>query len=850
MPTAAFGGTCLCNVTVTNIAVFTDSSTVPSAAEVLNALAVGAPVPSSFGNGVYSQSASSNGVVVWTKSSSSWDQNTIFEVPAQRAGGPVTYWLNFRSTVSIPGSSFSFRNPPTFMPQTLGTQPTSDQPWNTPAHWTYQSMNEMDALVDHITYHPNVAPFISFLLIQRLVTSNPSPRYVDTVATAFRTGVYNGRTFSGQYGDMAATVAAILLDQEARSPVLEADPAFGKLREPVLRLIHVMRALEYQSTDTREIYLPSLTNQLSQEVFQSPSVFGFYQPSNRPNGPLTDMGMASPEAQIMTTPPIIGMINGLSSLVDNGLTNCNSGFGSSCPNPNPPVGRLQWAPPNGATPDQIVDELDLLLTGGRMNTTLKNYIVSQYQARLAANVTATLALRYIQKMFFFSNEFHTTNANKLTSVVRPKAVPTPSGGRPYKAIIVLFLNGGLDSFNLLVPDPSCASLFQQYQDLRTSAALNTTQLLQLNDVTGQPCTKFAVHNAMPNLATMFNAGEASFIANIGPMVQPVSRADFLGTSGVKKKFPPSLFAHNVQQLAIQNLDPTNLVSKGVLGRAITALQLASPPYKAAMYSTTGTNKMVEGGQPLDFLDPFAGFPQYYNLNVMNASLGNFTQLQSASAFGETFSSTLQQTIRTTETLGPRVSATTLNVTFGTDSLSAQFRQVARLIKLRTDPLLDTERGVFLCSSGGYDTHNTFVLDPLLSSVDRALGNLSAELKAQGVWDSTVILTVSDFGRTLTSNGQGTDHSWGGNMILAGGAVQGGNIFGKFPDSFALGNSLDLGRGRQLPTSSWEAVWNGIVDWLDVPASEKNKVLPNLKNFPSDQVFTAAQMFRTNKKRTG
>ena len=112
---------------------------------------------------------------------------------------------------------------------------------------------ETEALLDHLFTHMNVAPFIAHHLIQRLVTSNPSPRYVSTVSAAFRTGEHAGTNYTGQYGDLGAAVAAILIDREARSLVLDADPTHGQMREPLLKLYHFMRAMEYTPRDHREV---------------------------------------------------------------------------------------------------------------------------------------------------------------------------------------------------------------------------------------------------------------------------------------------------------------------------------------------------------------------------------------------------------------------------------------------------------------------------------------------------------------------------------------------------------------------------------------------------------------------
>jgi uncharacterized protein (DUF1501 family) len=513
-----------------------------------------------------------------------------------------------------------------------------------------------------------------------------------------------------------------------------------------------------------------------------------------------------------------------------------------------------------STASQVVADLNLLLTGSRLNDTFAAFITNEYNRVLTATGNAVAALQYAQKMVIFAPEFHTTNANLQTKVVRPPIATDPSQGRPAKNVIVLFLNGGLDSFGLLVPDPSCA-LYNDYAALRTTAALTPAQLLSLPSLpagNSQPCTKFAVTSQMPHLASRFAAGDAAFVANVGPMIQPVTKGDFLGTSGVKVRLPPSLFAHNIQQQAIQNLDPANLVAKGVLGRISAALQ--SPPLKmdTVMYSLAGSLKVVEGAEPLQFVDPWGGLPQLFDLPTLANAISNFTQNQSTSVFAETYSSLLQDTIRVTSSLGPMLQSTTTNVTFGTDWLSNQFHQVAKLIKLQGS--LKSERSLFVAEAGGFDTHESFV--PPLAVVDTALNSLVQELITQGVWDSTVIVTISEFGRTLTSNGlgakvcllllarsrcsvAGTDHSWGGNSVIMGGSVRGGQVFGQFPSSFAQGdaNPLDLGRGRLLPTTPWESVWNAVATWVDVPSANISFVLPNAQNFPSQTLFTRSQLFK-------
>ena len=129
---------------------------------------------------------------------------------------------------------------------------------------------ETAALIDHLLYHKNTAPFIATRLIQRLTTSNPSPRYVHAVAQAFITGQCTTRgcgNFSGTYGDLGASVATVLLDGEGMSPLLDADPSHGGLREPVIKLLHLMRAMEYVSEDGREVEMPKMAHALGEAAW-------------------------------------------------------------------------------------------------------------------------------------------------------------------------------------------------------------------------------------------------------------------------------------------------------------------------------------------------------------------------------------------------------------------------------------------------------------------------------------------------------------------------------------------------------------------------------------------------------
>jgi uncharacterized protein (DUF1800 family) len=300
--------------------------------------------------------------------SSAYAADTIFEVNGLHG---LEFYVNRKSQVSV--GAFTFRNPPTLINY---------------EHPTFrEAETETDLVLDHLVTHPSTAPFVCKKLIQRLTSSNPSPRYVQEVVTAFRSGAYKGRQYSGRYGDLGAATAAIFLDREARDSTLDADPSHGKLREPLLKVLHLLRSLEFEPRNGVEFELSFMENKIGMFAFRSPSIFNFYLPDHIPAGPASKASLYAPEAEILSAPFVIGYMNGVASLVDNGLTSCDSGFGVGMGisyNPHMRIGTnchdrdtkrlsnegdLTYMGERGKSllhdpNNDIVVELSLLLTGG------------------------------------------------------------------------------------------------------------------------------------------------------------------------------------------------------------------------------------------------------------------------------------------------------------------------------------------------------------------------------------------------------------------------------------------------------------------------------------------------------
>jgi len=285
---------------------------------------------------------------------------------------------------------------------------------------------------------------------------------------------------------------------------------------------------------------------------------------------------------------------------------------------------------------------------------------------------------------------------------------------------------------------------------------------------------------------------------------------------------------------------------GVLGRAITAL---SSTFVSRVFSIAGNSKILEGSPSNPaVINRGKGIERFLNLGHVADEMNNLTAPHSESVFAETYARAMNGTLRSTEELGEKLENVVLDTWGGAPESTAsgiekQLYQVAKVLKLRAS--LGMERAGLFTQEPGFDTHHD-IEDQLankLTAINDAFGKFKAEMLGQGLWQNVTVVTISDFGRTLTSNGLGTDHGWGGNMFVFGGAVRGGQILGKYPDDLGENSPINLGRGRVLPTSSWEALWNGVLEWLGVTTTDLPEVLPNRANFAAEQLFTKAQMFK-------
>eukprot|EP00462_Mataza_sp_D1_P003544 CAMPEP_0175118958 /NCGR_PEP_ID=MMETSP0086_2-20121207/19891_1 /TAXON_ID=136419 /ORGANISM="Unknown Unknown, Strain D1" /LENGTH=342 /DNA_ID=CAMNT_0016400157 /DNA_START=16 /DNA_END=1044 /DNA_ORIENTATION=+ len=280
-----------------------------------------------------------------------------------------------------------------------------------------------------------------------------------------------------------------------------------------------------------------------------------------------------------------------------------------------------------------------------------------------------------------------------------------------------------------------------------------------------------VHPNLPNVAQAYKDGEASFFANIGSLVEPITKAEYKAKT---KKTPPALFSHNIMQRSLHNQHPQDSSSAGVIGRMFKALTEQSSPYKSQVYSLMGNVKALEGSLQPNIVSPWSGIEQYGGAVETASDFEKINGNVSTCPLSETFSAILQQTLKQTEFLGPKLKSVSLTHPFNVDHHPGRnLDKVAKLIKLRSE--LKYEREAYYVQLHGYDTHFYVDYTSLWGNLDEALGNFKKEMVAQGIWDGVTVVVVSEFGRQLKTNGQGTDHAWGSNQWIMGGSVKGGQI---------------------------------------------------------------------------
>lgn len=424
------------------------------------------------------------------------------------------------------------------------------------------------------------------------------------------------------------------------------------------------------------------------------------------------------------------------------------------------------------------------------------------------------------------------------------AADTPPATGEYRALVCILLAGGNDSFNMLVPRE--ASAYATYQTSRSNLALTPAQLININPI-GLP--QYGVHYLMPELANLFESGKAAFVANVGSLIEPVQNRTQVAQN--LKRLPLGLYSHSDQIEQWQTSIPHSRSGIGWGGRMADLLKDLNANQTVPMnISLDGSNVFQTGNTVAEYsittdgavgLTGYnAGWVQYADLqNAMSSAVDHQLAQTYSNVLAQTFNARKKQALDAYQIFANATAGSLPNgVTFPNTYLGQRLQMIAKAIQGRA--AIGAVRQTFFINWGGWD-HHSDVLDnqaAMLPQVSAAVGAFYNALVALGIENKVTLFTISDFGRTLTSNSRGSDHAWGGNQFVVGGAVAGKKIYGAYPsltlnpDSGPEQNPLDTGRGRFIPTTSCDQMFAELALWLGVSKSNLPLIFPNIGNFYS------------------
>ncbi len=488
----------------------------------------------------------------------------------------------------------------------------------------------------------------------------------------------------------------------------------------------------------------------------------------------------------------------------------------------------------------VVEELSLILTAGRLHPHSKDIITNAYATKLPVSGDAA-AHRLALQLILTTPEFHTSQIAIPSGLARPEPAQPSASGVPYKAVVMTMLAGGADSFNMIIPHTctDAKDMYQDYKDVRLQVALEKEELIPLNDVSNQICEKFGLHPRYVNVASMFNSNDLSWFVNIGQLDMETDKYNYW------KDTKTRLFAHNHMQQAAQRVDPNmEAFTTGVLGRMRDSMKQQG--FNAGGFSIDSSSAATNGMPGVnpsavvlnrDGVRPFNKSPSDENMMTMIKEL-NQDMKEESGVFADLWADHVTSALAINEKLYETMSTKTTTADFPTSHLGRQLETVSKMIDTRNERGAD--RDVFFTSTGGFDTHSDTLdrTDARFGALDEAFGAFREEMIAKGIWDSVVLMTVSDFGRTLNPNGNdGVDHAWGGNHAMMGGSVKGGQIHGDYPNDLTDFGERMLTRGRAIPTMGWEKMFKPVAEWFGCPAEEMPWILPNMDNFPRQEYWT-------------
>lgn len=451
-----------------------------------------------------------------------------------------------------------------------------------------------------------------------------------------------------------------------------------------------------------------------------------------------------------------------------------------------------------------------------------------------------------------TNTFMNTLVNLMSTNALAGEQAKHTNSDDYKALVCILQAGGNDSFNMLTPKGN--DEYAQYSTARGGVdrnaggiALTQDSIIELTNVSVDQGKRLGVNPSMEGIADLYEAGDLAFIANIGTLIKPITNVDEYRNNASLR--PSGLFSHSDQQEQWQtSIADSRQEALGWGGKVADMLhQLNSEQIISMNISLSGKNIFQSGQDVVEYTINnstlggigFDTYPTWWSEhNLMNSirenTIKNLAGDVYSNIFKETFGGLTRQTIEVQERFATALAdAGEFDTVFPDTNFARSLQQIARVISINT--ALSVKRQIFFVSIGGWDNHNELIQtqENNLEVVSEGIKAFMDALTEINLKDKVTAFTISDFARTISSNGRGSDHAWGGNTMVAGGAVNGKKVYGAYPDLNIEGNPLMTdGRGRLIPTTSVDELFAELAIWFGVPKCRLGEIFPNLHEFYS------------------
>lgn len=405
----------------------------------------------------------------------------------------------------------------------------------------------------------------------------------------------------------------------------------------------------------------------------------------------------------------------------------------------------------------------------------------------------------------------------------------------YKALVCILLSGGNDSFNMLVPTAN--DEYKAYQAARSNLALAKSDLRNLK-VTNTPGRTFGIHPELKNMQSFFDQKKLAFVSNVGTLIEHTNQQKIYNDTA---KLPLGLFSHADQVQHWQTGIPTERGSVGWGGKMADLIKDMNTSNDISMnISLSGTNLFQSGNETIEFaLDPDQG-----SIGITGYGLSRWDYVNNARTraidtllehkYDDIFQNTYVDVIRNSRDAHIKFSEALekvpdLQTQFSNNYLSVTMKMIARTIAAHQD--LGFKRQIFFVDFYGWDHHDEVLQNQInmYGNLDNFLFEFNSAMEELKLSNQVTTFAISEFGRSLTSNGNGTDHGWGGNVFAMGGAVNGAKIYGKYP-SMDLQAPENIYESVLIPSTSVDEYFAEMALWMGVKRSDLAYLFPNLPTF--------------------